>query len=128
MVVVDASAVIEVITELSPSPALEDLLLTERVNAPDVIDYEVASALRGMWLGSQLDEDTVSLACRSWDRFGVERHSLASSVSAILDLRHNFTAYDAAYVVLAKALRAPLVTADAKMLAAEKVGVEVLVF
>ena len=33
---------------------------------------------------------------------------------AVLDLRENFTVYDAAYVVLAQALEAQLVTADAK--------------
>jgi predicted nucleic acid-binding protein len=35
----------------------------------------------------------------------------------IWDLRHNLTAYDAAYVALAEALAAPLVTRDAALAA-----------
>jgi predicted nucleic acid-binding protein len=45
----------------------------------------------------------------------------------MLDLRKNFTVCDAAYVVLAKALRSPLVTADSKMSEASRLGVEVMV-
>ncbi len=43
----------------------------------------------------------------------------------ILGLRDNFTVYDATYVILAQALEAPLVTADAKMTEAKRVGVDV---
>lgn len=46
----------------------------------------------------------------------------------VLDLRDNFTVYDAAYIVLAQALGAPLVTADAKLAAAATLGVDVQVF
>jgi len=42
-------------------------------------------------------------------------------------LRHNFTVYDAAYVVLAEALEAPLVTADAKLEEARRLGIDVQV-
>ena len=46
---------------------------------------------------------------------------------AVLDLSENFTVYDAAYVVLAQALEAQLVTADAKLLEACRLGVDVRV-
>jgi predicted nucleic acid-binding protein len=45
----------------------------------------------------------------------------------ILDLRDNFTVYDATYVILAQALEAPLVTADVKLRGAERFGVDVRV-
>lgn len=45
----------------------------------------------------------------------------------VLDLRDTFTVYDAAYVVLAQALEAPLITADAKLTEARRLGVEVRV-
>lgn len=45
----------------------------------------------------------------------------------VLDIRANFTAYDASYVVLAQALRAPLITADVKLAEARKLGLDVQV-
>jgi predicted nucleic acid-binding protein len=48
-------------------------------------------------------------------------------LGCILDLRDAFTVCDAAYVVLAQALEVPLVTADAKLRVAGRVGVDVRV-
>jgi predicted nucleic acid-binding protein len=45
----------------------------------------------------------------------------------MLDLRDNFTVYDAVYLVLAQALEAPIVTADAKLQEAARLGVDVRV-
>lgn len=42
----------------------------------------------------------------------VIRHSHEILLPRIWDLRHNLTAYDAAYVALAEALDAPLLTRD----------------
>jgi predicted nucleic acid-binding protein len=46
-------------------------------------------------------------------------HSLAMPTFSMLDrvweLRHNLTAYDAAYVALAETLQCPLVTGDARI-------------
>ncbi len=55
----------------------------------------------------------------------ISRHSLTDVLAELLALRDDFTVYDAAYVVLASALNAPLVTADAKLLEAERLGVRV---
>ena len=43
----------------------------------------------------------------------------------LLSLRESFTVYDAAYLVLATALDAPLITIDAKLRAARRLGVNV---
>ena len=47
-------------------------------------------------------------------------------LDGIWSLRANFTAYDAAYVVLATALRAPLVTRDLRLARAASSQLEVL--
>ncbi len=60
--------------------------------------------------------------------FRIERHQMTDLLGHVLDLRENFTVYDATYVILAQALEAPLVTADAKMNEAKRVGVDVRVF
>lgn len=51
-----------------------------------------------------------------------------STSTGLLDLRNDFTVYDAAYIVLAQALDAPLVTSDAKMREATRLGADVHVF
>jgi predicted nucleic acid-binding protein len=43
------------------------------------------------------------------------RYSHASLAGRIWKLRHDLTAYDAAYVALAEALDSPLVTMDARL-------------
>ena len=50
---------------------------------------------------------------------------MTSGLASMLALRENFTVYDAAYIVLALALDAPLVTADAKHLEAGRLGLDV---
>jgi len=47
--------------------------------------------------------------------FPIARYPHTSFLSRIWELRHNVTAYDAAYLALAEALAAPLVTRDAKL-------------
>jgi len=42
------------------------------------------------------------------------------------ELRHNFTAYDAAYIALAEALKAPLITCDRALTSGHRA--EVMVF
>ena len=44
----------------------------------------------------------------------VTRHPMIAYQSRVLDLRHNFTAYDGFYVALAESLRLPLLTDDRK--------------
>lgn len=68
--------------------------------------------------------ETVAEAYRA---IRIERYPLSTMMRAVLDLRAHYTVYDAAYVVLAQALAAPLISADAKLLEARKVGVDVQV-
>ncbi|MFW6033911.1 MAG: type II toxin-antitoxin system VapC family toxin [bacterium] len=57
--------------------------------------------------------------------FNIVRYEMTSLLHSLLKLRDNFTVYDAAYVVLADVLDAPLVTADAKLAEASDHGVTV---
>jgi predicted nucleic acid-binding protein len=43
----------------------------------------------------------------------------------MLELRDNFTVYDAAYLVLADALQVPLLTADENLAEARRLGIDV---
>ena len=53
------------------------------------------------------------------------RYSHTMLLSRIWELRRNVTAYDAAYIALAEALAAPLVTTDAKLARASGIRAEI---
>jgi predicted nucleic acid-binding protein len=127
VIVVDASVMVNALVDRPPNPDLLDLLADEELHAPTLLDFEVANALRGHALGSRLDQFRLDQAVDNFSAFSIERHPMTDLLGYILDLRRNFNAYDASYVILAQALNAPLVTVDAKLTEAEKVGVEVRV-
>ena len=88
----------------------------------------MASALRGHVLGGKLDPVRLDEAVEDFTAFRIERHQMTGLLGYLLDLRDNFTVYDAAYLVLAQALEAPVVTADAKLKEAACLGIQVRVF
>ncbi len=108
------------------NPELLALLADEELHAPALLDFEVACALRGHALGGLLDQIRVDQALEDFAALWIERHHMTHALGHMLDLRENFTAYDAAYVVLALGLDAPLVTSDKKMLEATRFGVHIL--
>jgi len=123
----ESSAIVDALVDDPANPELLALIADSELHAPSLIDYEVASALRGHVLGGKLAGSQLEEAAEDFSALRIERYPLATMMQAVLDLRENFTVYDAAYVVLAQALEAPLVTADAKLLEARKVGVDVRV-
>lgn len=125
---VEASAIVDAIVGHPVNPRLLAALADEELHAPTLLDFEVASALRGHVLGKKLDSTRIDEAVDDFASMQIERHQMTRLLGHILALRDNFTVYDAAYVVLAQALDAPLVTADAKLLEARREGVRVLVF
>jgi len=107
------------------NPHLLAAIADEDLHAPALLDFEVASALRGHLLAGKLSQARCAEAVEDFAALNIERHQMTTLLEHILDLRDNFTVYDAAYVVLAQALDAPLVTADLKMREAEKAGITV---
>ena len=128
MIVIESSAMVDALIDEPVNPELLALLADEELHAPALLDFEVASALRGHALGGKLDQARLDEAVEDFSAFRIERHHMTDLLGHILDLRENFTVYDATYVILAQALEAPLVTADAKMNEAKRVGVDVRVF
>lgn len=109
------------------NPELLALIADEDLHAPALLDYEVASALRGHTLAGVLSSVQMTDAAADFRALRIERYPLATMMRSVLGLKDNFTVYDAAYVVLAQALDAPLVTADTKLTAARTLGVDVRV-
>ena len=127
MIVVESSAMVDALVDEPVNPRLLALLADEELHAPALLDFEVASALRGHARGGKLDQLRLEEAIEDFSAFRIERHQMTELLGHVLDLRDNFTVHDAAYVVLAQALEAPLVTADANLSEAGRVGVDVRV-
>jgi predicted nucleic acid-binding protein len=56
----------------------------------------------------------------------IRRYPGSATADRAWALRHNFTAYAAAYIALAELLGAPLLTGDVKLLGAHQAAVEVI--
>ena len=125
MIVVEASAMVGALVDDPANPHLLALLADEELHAPALLDFEVASALRGHVLGGKLDPVRLDEAVEDYTAFRVERHQMTDLLGHLLDLRDDFTVSDAAYLVLAQALEAPVVSADAKLQEATRLGIEV---
>jgi predicted nucleic acid-binding protein len=125
VIVVESSAMVDALVDEPVNPQLLALLADEELHAPALLDFEVASALRGHALGGKLDPPRLDEAIEDFSALRIERHQMTGLLGHVLAIRDNFTVCDAAYVILAQALEAPLVTADDKLRGAERLGVDV---
>ncbi|MGH9121651.1 MAG: type II toxin-antitoxin system VapC family toxin [Acidimicrobiales bacterium] len=112
MIVVDASAALSAL--LNDGPARR-ALAEDHLNAPHLIDSEVASGLRRRVAARQLGADTGWIALDSFRRLGMMRYPVFSLLDRIWELLDDLTAYDASYVALAELLDCNLLTADARL-------------
>ena len=94
--------------------------------APDLINAEVVHALRRFAATGAITPDHGRKAVARLAEAPIERLTTTRLTQAMWDLRHNLTAYDAAYVVLARTLACPLVTIDRRLAGAAGVGVEIV--
>lgn len=114
MIVVDASAILEVLLNTPAASRITKRLFSTRqtLHAPHLLDLEVAHVLRRYWLAGDLSPDRGREALDRLADFPVARYPHDLFLPRIWELRQNFTTYDAAYLALAETLHAPLVTCD----------------
>lgn len=130
MIVVDASAVVEVLLQNAKADIAEQWLLNPQrsKHAPHLLDMEVAHSIRRYATAGLIDAELGRAALGNLLAFSIRRYPHQALLPRIWDLRHNMSAYDAAYVALAELLEAPLLTFDARLASAARrhVGIEVL--
>lgn len=124
---IEASAIVDALVDEPANPQLLAVVADSELHAPSLLDYEVASALRGHALAGRLADRRLADAVEDFGALHIDRYPLSTMMGSVLDIRDRFTVRDAAYVVLAQALEASLVTADAKLAEARTVGVDVRV-
>ena len=117
MIVLDASVVVELLTNgpLADSVRRDLAGRSEVFIVPHLLDVEVVNALRGLIAGRRIDSHRSEQLLTGLAALPVERYGHTPLLGRIWELRHNFTAYDAAYIALAEAMNATLYTADGKL-------------
>ena len=117
MIVLDASVVVELLTNGALADSIRSDLFRrdESFIAPHLLDVEVMSALRSLVAGQRIGADRSDQFLAGLAALPAERFSHTPLTDRIWELRHNFTAYDAAYIALAEATNAALFTTDEKV-------------
>lgn len=117
MIVLDASAVVELLTGGRLADSIERDLMGRRESfiAPHLLDVEVASALRALAASRQVDSHRAGQFLEGLATLPALRYPHTPLLGRIWELRHNFTAYDATYIALAEATDSVLYTTDAKL-------------
>jgi predicted nucleic acid-binding protein len=126
VIVVDASVLAPALADDGADGDRARLRLSgEQLVAPELVDLEVLSTLRRAARAGRLDRRRSGQTLEDLAALPLRRVSHHSLLHRVWELRDNLTAYDAAYVALAEALDALLLTADGGIGKANGVGCQV---
>ena len=130
MIVLDASAAVDWLLQTSAGQSIEKRIYSrnETLHAPHLLDLEVTQVLRRLAAQAVISARRAEEAVRDLMDLRVTRYPHVVLLPRIWQLRHNFSAYDAAYIVLAETLGAALVTRDARLASAAGHGAHVELF
>jgi predicted nucleic acid-binding protein len=117
VIVLDASALLELLLDTEAGARVADRALARResLHAPHLVDLEVAHSVHRFERMGEISAGKAGEALEDLVRLSLRRHGHAVLLGRIRELRHSCSAYDAAYVALAEALDAPLLTRDAHL-------------
>ena len=114
MIVLDASAALELLLNSASGRLIAQEIINRNttLHAPHLVDLEIVQALRRYVISGEIQESRAATAINHWLALDVARYPHEPFVKSIWQYRNNLTAYDAAYVALAKVLKATLFTCD----------------
>jgi predicted nucleic acid-binding protein len=117
VIVLDASAAVDWVLQTSAGKQIENRIYSrqESLNAPHLLDLEVGQVLRRLTREGIVSPARADQAIQDLLDLRITRYPHFALLPRIWRLRHNLTAYDAAYVVLAEILASPLITRDARL-------------
>jgi predicted nucleic acid-binding protein len=120
MIVLDASAAIDWLLQTPAGKRIENRIYSriETLHAPHLLDLEVTQVLRRLVQQGVLPAHRADEALRDLLDLRINRYAHFVLLPRIWQLRHNMSAYDAAYIVLAANLGAALLTRDGRLASA----------
>jgi predicted nucleic acid-binding protein len=109
LIVIDASALLEILLRTERADRLMERTFSgsEQMHAPQLLDIEITQVLRRLVRQKEITAARGEQALQDLSDVLIERR--------IWQLRDSLSAYDGAYVALAEALAAPLLTCDSKL-------------
>jgi len=114
LIVADASAVGDVLLDNHRAPAIRSVLAEHSIlHVPEHFHVEIVSLLRRHALHGKLGERRRAEALSDLRELRVVRYSVLELLDAVWELRDRLSAYDAAYLALARRLDLPLLSCDA---------------
>jgi predicted nucleic acid-binding protein len=130
MIVLDASAAIDWLLQTSAGGRIEArvYLHGESLHSPHLLDLEVTEVVRRLSGEGVISSPRADQAIEDLQDLPVTRYPHFVFIPRIWQLRHNLSAYDAAYVALAEELDATLVTRDARLASVPGLAAEIELF
>jgi predicted nucleic acid-binding protein len=130
VIVLDASAAVDWLLQTGAGRRIEKQIYSrdESLHAPHLIDLEVAQVLRRLSREQTVSERRADEAIEDLENMRITRYPHFVLLPRIWQLRHNLSAYDAAYVVLAEKIGATLITRDSRLASASGHSAKVQLF
>ncbi len=120
MIVLDASAAVDWLLQTAAGQRIEQRIFArpESLHAPHLLDLEAEQVLRRLVRNQVIPPRRADEAIVDLLDLRITRYPHFAFLPRIWHYRHHLSAYDAAYVALAEALDATLITRDARLAAA----------
>ncbi len=115
MIVLDASAAYELLTDTATGSGVAHRLVGEALHVPAHFEIETAGAIRRQTLRGELSAADEQRAYEALRRMHVRSWTAESGLDRAWALRHSLTIADGLYVALAEALGVPLLTCDERL-------------
>ena len=116
MLVVDASVLVVALADDGPDgDQARTRLRDERLVLPELADLEIVSVLRRQIRVGAIDTRRAGLALEDLAALPARRAPHRPLLARCWELHDNLTVYDAAYVALAEAMQATLLTGDRRL-------------
>jgi predicted nucleic acid-binding protein len=126
VIVLDTSAAVDYLLGYAAAEWVEEeLRAADRVHAPHLLDVEVIGGLRKHVQIGIVSSRRAAEAISDYKDLRVRRYSHHPFLGQMWRMRQNLTGSDAAFVALAEALEAALVTTDFKLARAPGLKIEI---